>query len=134
MGSPRGNYKSRLMKILADMPISPKTVQFLKDMGIESCYVIDFNMERASDKEIIRFAKKNGYTILTEDLDFGTILAHTKEIEPGIIILRVGNISTEQINKLLKNALPAIIKEKNCIIIIEKNKIRIRRLPIRLNK
>ena len=122
------------MKILADMPISPKTVQFLKKMGIKSSHIIEFNMERASDAEIIKFAKENGYTILTEDLDFGTILAHTKDIEPGVIILRVGNLNTKQINKLLKKALPLIKKERNCILIIERSKVRIRRLPINIEK
>ena len=78
----------------------------------------------------MKFAKDNGYTIITEDLNFGAILAYTKEIAPSVIILRVGNLNTDQINQLLRKTLPSIIDIKNCIIVIERARIRIRKLPI----
>ena len=116
------------MKLLADMPISPKTVEHLRRLGFECYHLREFGMEKATDEEILQFAKKQGYTILTEDLDFGTILAYTKKLEPGVIILRVGNMTTTEINKLLEKNLKKVKNRKNCIIIIERTKIRIRKL------
>ncbi len=118
------------MKILADIPISPRTVEFLKKHGFECYHLIEFKMGTATDDEIVNFAKDKGYTILTEDLDFGAILAYTKEIKPSIIILRVGNLNTDQINSLLLKILPKIENLENCIIVAERNRIRIRKLPI----
>ncbi|MEO0093382.1 MAG: DUF5615 family PIN-like protein [candidate division WOR-3 bacterium] len=89
-------------------------------------------MERATDEEIINFAKKNGFTLLTEDLDFGAILAYTKEIEPSVIILGVGNLNTDRINEILAKALPEIEDKKNCIIVIERSRIRFKKLPIEI--
>jgi len=117
-------------KILADMPISPKTVEHIKKLGIECRHLTEFRMEKALDEEIIKFAKENGYTILTEDLDFGTILFYTQEIEPCVIILRVGNLNTTEINKLIEKTLGQILAEENAIIIIGRTRVRIKKLPI----
>jgi predicted nuclease of predicted toxin-antitoxin system len=117
-------------KILADMPISPKTVGHIRKLGIECRHLTELRMGKASDEEIIKFAKKNGYTILTEDLDFGTVLYYTQEMQPCVIILRVGNLNTIEINKLLEKTLGQIISEENAIIIIERTRIRIKKLPI----
>jgi predicted nuclease of predicted toxin-antitoxin system len=119
-----------MKKILADMPISPKTVECIRRLGIECRHLTEFRMEKASDEEIIEFAKENGYTILTEDLDFGTILFYTQEIEPCVIILRVGNLNTTEINKLIEKTLGQILAEENSIIIVERTRIRIKKLPI----
>lgn len=119
-----------MKKILADMPISPKTAEHIRKLGIECRHLTEFQMEKALDEEIIKFAKKNNYTILTEDLDFGTILYYTQEIEPCVIILRVGNLNTIEINKLIEKVFGQIISEENAIIIIERTRIRIKKLPI----
>jgi predicted nuclease of predicted toxin-antitoxin system len=116
--------------ILADMPISPKTVEHIRRLGIECRHLTEFRMEKASDEEIVNFAKENGYTVLTEDLDFGTILSYTQEIEPCVIILRVGNLNTTGLNKLIEKALRQIMAQENAIIIIERTRIRIKKLPI----
>ncbi len=122
------------MVILADAPISLRTVQFLRQHGFECYHITEFQMADATDEEIVNFAKENGYTILTEDLDFGSIIAYTKDIEPSVIILRVGNYSTDQINALLINVLPKIKEFKNSIIVIGRKRVRIRRLPIDLKR
>lgn len=118
------------MRILADMPISPKTVEYLKKLGFECHHLTEFKMENSTDEDITNFAKENNYTILTEDLDFGTILAYTKEIEPSVIILRIGNLNTEEINELLERTMRKIKDIRNSIIIIERTRIRIRSLPV----
>lgn len=112
------------------MPISPKTAEHIRRLGIECKHLTEFRMEKASDEEIIRFAKENGYTILTEDLDFGTILSYTQEIEPCVIILRVGNLNTIEINRLIEKMLTQMIDEENAIIIVERTRIRLKKLPI----
>lgn len=119
-----------MKKFLADMPISPKTVEHIRRLGVECRHLTEFKMEKTSDEEIIKFAKENGFTILTEDLDFGTILSYTQEIEPCVVILRVGNLNTAKINRLIEKTLDQIMDQDNAIIIIERTRIRIKKLPI----
>lgn len=67
------------MKFLIDMPLSPKTANFLQNSGYKAIRVNELGMAKSKDKEILEYASKNGMVVLTADLDFGNILAYTKE-------------------------------------------------------
>ena len=120
------------MRLLVDMPISPSTAQFLRDLGHYVDHAGDLGMARASDEEIVERAKTEGMTILTADLDYGAILAVTGEMEPGVIILRVGNWTTEQIENRLRRVFENIPEERfrSTIATVERFRVRFRRLPI----
>ena len=120
------------MKFLVDMPLSPKTVQFLKNMGQEAVRVSELGMAKSKDKEIFDYAEKNDMVILSADLDFGTILANTHSRKPSVIIFRLRNPSPEHVNSLILSNLTIIEKDilKGAIVIIEDSEIRIRELPI----
>lgn len=47
------------MKFLVDMPLSPKTVDFLKNMGYEAIRVSEPGMAKSKDREIFNYAVKN---------------------------------------------------------------------------
>ena len=115
------------------MPISPRTVEFLNELGHEVTHAAELSMAQSPDEDIVEFAKSNGFAILTEDLDFAAILAVTRAIEPGVMILRVGNWTREQIERRLEHVLRELTEETlfNSIVMIERNRVRIRRLPIR---
>ena len=120
------------MRILADMPISPRTVEFLRGLGHEAIHAADLGLARAADEEIVDQAKAGGMTILTEDLDFGAILAVTREIEPGVIILRVGNWRRDQIESRLRRVFGELPEASfaNSIATVDRYRVRFRRLPI----
>lgn len=120
------------MRILADMPISPRTVELLNDLGHEAVHALDLGMAQARDEEIIQWAKAEGMSILTEDLDYGAILAVSGEVEPGVIILRVGNWTRDQIERRLERVLQELSEERfrNAIVVVDRHRVRIRRLPI----
>ena len=120
------------MRILADMPISPRTVEFLRGLGYEVVHALDLGLARAADEEIVDQAKAEEMTILTEDLDFGAILAVTREIKPGVIILRVGNWRREEIEDRLRTVLGELPEEsfQNSIATVDRHRVRFRRLAI----
>ncbi len=121
------------MKFLVDMPLSPKTVVFLKNLGYEAVRVSELGMAKSKDRYIFDHAKKNDMIVLTADLDFGNILAHTHSSKPSVIIFRLQNPSPEHVNSLLSSNLSNIEEDlmKGAIVIIEESEIRIRELPIR---
>jgi len=120
------------MKFLVDMPLSPKTVNFLKDMGYVAIRVSELGMAKSKDRDIFDYAEKHDMIILSADLDFGTILAFTHSIKPSIIIFRLNDPSPEHVNSLISSNLSNIEEEllKGVIVIIEDAEIRIRELPI----
>jgi predicted nuclease of predicted toxin-antitoxin system len=63
-------------------------VNDLRDSGYETIHSSSIGPATAKNREIFDHARENGYVILTNDLDFPQILAHTKETAPSVIILR----------------------------------------------
>ena len=114
------------------MNISPKTVSYLRKLGYDSKRLNELNMKRASDGAVIDLAYKEGWTIITIDLDYPEIIALTRKSFPSAIIFRLTNPDADTLNALLKEHLEKIKNdlEEGAIVVIEDEKIRIRSLPI----
>lgn len=76
------------MRILVDMNLTPRWVAFLGDAGHECCHWSTVGAATAKDREICEYARAEGYVLLTNDLDFPQILAHTGDRGPSIVLLR----------------------------------------------
>lgn len=66
------------MKLLIDMNLSPDWVEVLNQEGWEAVHWREIGDPRAADVVIMEWARSNGYTVFTHDLDFGTLLAATR--------------------------------------------------------
>ena len=64
-------------------------------------------MDRAGDEEIRRYAHANDYIIVTNDADFSD-LAALHGFPPKVVWLRLGNATTDQVERTLRNGAPAI--------------------------
>lgn len=91
-------------------------------------------LQHATDQEIFDFARKEKRILISADTDFGLLLAQWNKKSPSVIIFRKGaerNPFTQM--KLLNMNLVGKVEEaleNGSIIIIEKNKLRIKSLPI----
>lgn len=120
------------MKFLADMPISPKTVEFLRRLGHDAIRLNDIGIGSAEDEDNLEYAAKHGYVILTMDLDFGGFLVYKGLTKPSVITFRLMNPEVTRINKILNETLKQMEQDliKGAIITVEEFRIRIRNLPI----
>jgi len=80
------------MKFLADMGISPRSVAFLRDLGVEAVHLHELGLDRLPDAEIVKKARHEGYVVLTHDLDFGELLALSGAEVPSVVIFRLQNM------------------------------------------
>ena len=64
MGDFRKNDHGNSMKFLVDMPLSPNTVRFLKNLGYEAIRVSELGMSKSKDKDIFDYA---GVIVIIED-------------------------------------------------------------------
>lgn len=78
------------MKLLLDMNLSPRWVAYLAGTGIESVHWSSVGPHSASDAEIMAYALKHDCVVLTQDLDFSSILAATRGTKPSVVQIRVG--------------------------------------------
>lgn len=120
------------MKILADMHISPVTVNFLKVLGHDTIRVNEILPSNSSDKIIVETAKKEQRVIITQDLDFSEIISLSGEKAPSLISLRLSSSRIEYVNERLEKVLPKIEFDivKGSIVVVEDKRIRVRALPV----
>ena len=120
------------MKVLIDMNLSPKLTQILKNHGIEAIHWKDVGSPEATDEEILFWAKKRGFIVITHDLDFGAILAATKTKAPSVVQIRTLNVAPEIIGPKLANLLKKFreILEQGALIVVDERKARVRILPL----
>jgi len=86
----------------------------------------------AADTDILRYAKDDGYAVLTHDLDFGAILAATGGHAPSVIQVRTQDVFPEAIGRLVTAAINQFKDEieRGVLISIDENRSRARLLPL----
>ncbi len=91
-------------------------------------------VHNAPDSEIMAYASKNDYVVLTHDLDFGAILAATHGEKPSVVQIRAGDVSPNAIGKQVIMALRQMASEleTGALIIVDPTRARLRVLPLRL--
>jgi predicted nuclease of predicted toxin-antitoxin system len=91
------------MKLLLDENLSPKLVKVLSDIFPGTQHVEGCGMSASGDSEIWEFAKANGYAILSKDRDF-VERASLLGWPPKVIWLHVGNCTTAEIERVIRNS------------------------------
>jgi predicted nuclease of predicted toxin-antitoxin system len=121
------------MKLLLDMPVSPKLEAWLGGKGHDVVHAASRGLDRATDEELLDLALAEGRVIVTADTDFPQLLALSRQSAPGVILFRGGNYSTTAMEGLLERALATIPEPTLAasICVIDRLTIRCRRLPVR---
>lgn len=120
------------MKFLVDMGISPRTVAFLSSQGHDATHLLDANLERLADPDIIDKARLEGRVLLTHDLDFGELLAASGAGLPSVIIFRLQNMRPEQVNRYMLAAIEEYedALTAGAVLSVSEGRVRLRYLPI----
>lgn len=120
------------MKFLADMGISPVTVEFLRGLGHEAAHLHEEGLDRLLDPSILEKARCEGRVLLTSDLGFGDLLAHSGAGLPSVVIFRLTNMRPESVNAHLGVLLTRFGTdlERGAIVSVTDRRIRLRQLPI----
>ena len=120
------------MKILVDMNLSPKWADFLTRNGFEAVHWSLIGPPDAPDTEIIAYAQEHDFTVLTNDLDFGFILALTRGKKPSVIQMRTGALGTGSIGGIVVSAIKTLAADldRGALVTIDQHKIRVTVLPL----
>jgi predicted nuclease of predicted toxin-antitoxin system len=120
------------MRFLADAGVSPKTVEFLTQLGHDAVHVRTLGLQRSPDLELVDRARADSSVVLTFDLDFGDILALGVLDKPSVILFRLADERPESVNHHLSTVLAErrAELESGALILVEDTQYRVRRLPI----
>ena len=88
------------MRLLFDQNISYRIIKLNPIIFNQSSSVKKEKLIDSTDREIWEFAKKNNYTIVTQDSDFND-LNLLFGFPPKIIWIRSGNLTTQAISDLI---------------------------------
>lgn len=90
----------------------------------------------APDVEIMAYAAKYDYVVLTHDLDFSAILAVTQGTKPSVVQIRADNISAAVIGDPLIAALQQMAPElaAGALLTVDPGRTRLHLLPLRSNE
>lgn len=121
------------MRFLADMGVAMRIVEWLRTQGHDVRHLREEGLQRMPDTDIFFKAATESRILLTFDLDFGEILALSGERKVSVVLFRLHNSRTSHVIERLKLALAqsTTILESGSIMVIEENRVRTRRLPLR---
>jgi predicted nuclease of predicted toxin-antitoxin system len=120
------------MKLLIDMNLSPRWAQFLGEEGFEAVHWSVVGLPTAADSELMAYAAREDCVVLTQDLDFGSILAVTGGEKPSVVQIRSGNLQPNQIGSLIVEALRRLEVEisAGALVTIDAERTRVSFLPL----
>jgi predicted nuclease of predicted toxin-antitoxin system len=121
------------MRFLADMGVAMRIVEWLRAQGHDVKHLREEGLQRMPDSDIFLKAATESRILLTFDLDFGEILALSGERKVSVVLFRLHHTRTPHVIERLKLALAQskTILETGAILVIEENRVRTRRLPLR---
>jgi predicted nuclease of predicted toxin-antitoxin system len=121
------------MRFLADMGVAMRIVEWLRAQGHDVRHLREEGLQRMPDSDIFLKAATESRILLTFDLDFGEILALSGERKVSVVLFRLHNTRTPYVIERLKLALAQskMILEAGSVVVIEENRVRTRRLPLR---
>jgi predicted nuclease of predicted toxin-antitoxin system len=120
------------MRILADMGVNMRVVQWLRQHGHDVKHLRDEGLHRLPNGEIFTKAIAENRMIITFDLDFGEIAALSKKQKTSVILFRLRNTRTSHLIKRLATVLSesADPLEKGAVVVVEESRHRVRYLPL----
>jgi predicted nuclease of predicted toxin-antitoxin system len=114
------------------MPLSPTLAAWLVGGGHDAVHAAELGLHRAADAAIMARAKQEARTVITADLDYPRLLAAAQASEPSLILFRGGDWGEDEVTKRLGEVLAALTEADiaQSIIVVDRDRVRRRRLPI----
>lgn len=118
--------------LLANMNVSPQTVSDLCAAGWDTIRIPQLLPPTATDEEILEAARIDNRAVVTQDLDFSTLLALSGYTRPSLITVRTSHSDPAFVTQRLLDTLPHVEQEllQGYVITIEDVSYRMRALPI----
>lgn len=120
------------MKLVLDMNLSPSWVTLLTAHGFDAVHWANVGAKTATDETIMSWALSNTRVVVTNDLDFGHILALTHATGPSVVLIRGPQVLPSQIGDVVVECLKTYEQDlaQGALIVIDHQRQRVRVLPI----
>jgi len=113
-----------LSLLLADENIPKKALETLRQQGIDIVSVADFSIG-LSDQDVIKTAIRENRVIVTFDKDFGELIVKRRLKPPGLIFLRLTEISPTEVAGRIKDLIKRQIVLDGNIVVVQDDRVRV---------
>ncbi len=122
------------MRLVVDMNLSPRWVGWLREAGFDAEHWSTIGDATATDAVIMRAAYDRGAVVITNDLDFGAMLASSGTEGPSVIQLRAADLRPEALAPILIETVRQLSSEleSGALVTLESARNRVRLLPLTL--
>jgi predicted nuclease of predicted toxin-antitoxin system len=118
------------LEFLANMNISPLTVRDLRMLGWNIVRIPEIMDSKSKDIDILAYARDHNKVVITQDLDFSSLLALKGYEKPSVINLRFENARPDFItNRIIEIELEKELDE-GIVVSVDEMSARYRNLPI----
>ncbi len=114
------------------MNISPLTVGDLRKLGWDIVRVPEIMDRKSKDIDILTYARDHNKVVITQDLDFSSLLALGEYGKPSVINLRFENAKPDFITNRIVEIVKEFEKEldEGIVVSVDEISARYRNLPI----
>jgi predicted nuclease of predicted toxin-antitoxin system len=121
------------VKIFADVNISPRVVEHLRQAGHDAVRITDLMDARASDEEVLARAASAGAVLVSRDQDFSALVAVSGAAAPSLVNVRLSSVDPKAISDAILTVLGEAADEieGGAVVTIDDSGARLHRLPIR---
>ena len=118
-----------MLKFLLDANLSPITASHLRKLGFNTKSITEEKLGYLIDEEVIKLAQKESRIIITFDLDFGEIYHSRESGKIGVIVLRIENQTSKNVNFVLEEFIlknmDKLNKNKTSLVVIKRGNVRL---------
>jgi len=120
------------VKLVVDMNLSPEWGPVLQRHRWDAVHRSSVGDPRATDQEILAWAKAAQRVVFTHDLDFGAILAATRAEGPSVFQVRTQDVTPAHLEPLVVAALRIheSALQDGALVTVDETRSRVRILPI----
>jgi predicted nuclease of predicted toxin-antitoxin system len=120
------------LEFLANMNISPLTVEQLRRRGWNIVRVAEVMDPKSRDTEILSYAREQNKVVITQDLDFSALLAASGYEKPSVINLRLENTRPDFVTSRIIQVVSELGKELGVGVVVSADEVsaRYRDLPV----
>ena len=115
------------------MNLSPSWVDRLERHGFDAVHWSTIGAATAPDLEILTWANEHGFVVITNDLDFSSILAASAAATPSVVQIRTQDLLSDAVVSAVADTLEAHREqiERGALVSIDAAATRVRLLPLR---
>ena len=119
-------------RVLLDQGISRTAAKILRETGWDALHTGDIGLSRATDQEILTYARLEKRVVITLDADFHAILAVQNAKSPSVVRIRHEGLKGPELANLIETIWPKIREqlESGAMVTVTRKSIRIRNIPI----